>query len=431
MPNLRISALCLALLAAGAGPSASAASGDSMVLAQAAPAGQETPVGQDTPAPQARQRGPLPPLPPAKTAIGTELPTPGIPGEPKSSPAQPDTTSVETAAAVSADSLDTASSVADSTVAWRSPPIAQEDTTLTSGVPPEDAVPLGVSTTAAVTGAAQATAATPGVSVPGVPQLSAPQPTPAPAELAAPSTKLVEERSLFNVSTDNLRTMKLVIDDQFNLRGMVYGEEQGYLRILEADNNGDFREVWKSPILNSPVRGVFVDNLDGDGDTEIVAYTADGSIYIYDYTTHERIFRTPEGQYRRINCMVVANVDSDPQLELLFIAGRSVGGNDTAAGNLIQFDTVNQFEEWTSSELYTATDMAFGNVDSDDEPEIVLNTGEILSFRFKDIKWKSPQGFGDRLYLIDLDSDGILELVCETDDTYIRVFDIDQRREKW
>ena len=132
--------------------------------------------------------------------------------------------------------------------------------------------------------------------------------------------------------------------------------------------------------------------------------------------------------------MVVENMDDDPQLELFFIGvkpGQGQSGSGESAGNLIQFDTKTLFDEWTSPNLWTATDMLIGNVDNDPEPEIILNTGEILNFRFKDVEWKSPDGFGNRLYLIDLDDDNILELVTEYGESYVRIFDIDSRQEKW
>jgi hypothetical protein len=248
------------------------------------------------------------------------------------------------------------------------------------------------------------------------------------------STQLLEELSIFNVATSNFRTMKVIIDDNYNLRGMVYGDGRGYIRLLEADNNGKFKEVWKSPPLNSVIRGLFIRDLDGNGDSEIVAYTVNGNIYIYGYNSHDLIYKTPEGTYQNINCMVVANMDRDPQMELFFIGVRPGTGqpdNGEPAGNLIQFDTKTQFDEWTSSELYTATDMLVGNVDTDSEPEIILNTGEILSIRFKNVKWKSTVDFGSRLYLIDMDDDGILELVTEYDESYVRIIDVDQRQEKW
>ena len=253
------------------------------------------------------------------------------------------------------------------------------------------------------------------------------------------SSNLMEELNIYNVPTANFRTMKQIIDDNYNLRGMVYGEEKGYIHILEADDNGNFHEVWKSPPLNSPVRGLFVRDLDNDGEIEIITYTVNGNIYIYGYQSHDLIYKTPEGTYQSIKCMMIENMDRDPQLELFFIGVKpgteSVQGGELI-GNLIQFDSKTQFEEWTSSDMYAATDMLFGNVDSDSEPEIILNTGEILGFRFKDIKWKIEDSLlgnwrNNRLYLIDLDDDGILELVIECDQSYIRIIDVDQRQEKW
>ncbi|MCD6308448.1 MAG: hypothetical protein J7M24_05575, partial [Candidatus Latescibacteria bacterium] len=240
----------------------------------------------------------------------------------------------------------------------------------------------------------------------------------------------MEELNLLNVPTANLRTMKFVIDDLYRLNGMAYGEEQGYVRILEADSDGNFSEVWKSPPTNSPIRGVFVDDLDGNKSTEIVAYTADGNFFIYGYESHDLLYRTPEGTYQNINCMAIFDIDSDPQKELIFIGVKPGAGGDSA-GNLIQFDPVSQFEEWSSTDLYTATDMLIGNVDTDPDAEIIFNTGEILNSRFKNVEWKSTIQLGSRLYLIDMDSDGILELVTEYGESFIKIIDVDKRTEKW
>lgn len=252
--------------------------------------------------------------------------------------------------------------------------------------------------------------------------------------MAKKNLKIMEELSLYNVSTGNLRTMKFVIDEEYNLRSLVYGEELGYIRILRADNEGNFRETWKSPPLNSPVRGIFVEDLEGDGETEIIAYTSDGNFFIYGYDSHDLKYRTPDGTYNNINCMLIANMDNSPELELFFIGIKpgdvqSEGGQPV--GSLIQFDPISQFEEWISQEKYSATDMLIGNVDNDPDLEIILNTGEILDSKFKDLEWQSTITFGSRLYLIDLDDDGILELVTEYDQSYVRIIDVDQRQEKW
>jgi len=247
-------------------------------------------------------------------------------------------------------------------------------------------------------------------------------PKPEPSKKKKSSDTYREEMSLFNVSSANLRTMKVIIDEQYNLVGMVYGEERGFIRILTADNQGNFTETWKSPPLNSAVRGIFVENLDHAGEAEIAAYTADGNIFIYGFDSHDLKYRTPEGTYQGIACMCIANLDNNPELEILFI---------TSKGKMVQFDPKTKFEQWSSSDTYLATDMIIGNVDNDKDAEIILNTGEILNSRFKTVKWKSDVKFGDRMYLIDMDDDGILELVTEYEKQYVRIFDIDQRREKW
>ncbi len=255
------------------------------------------------------------------------------------------------------------------------------------------------------------------------------QTLPPPGEL-----EIMEELSVYNVPTGNTRTMKFIIDEQYNLRYMIYGEELGYIHVLSADYEGNFREVWKSPSLNAPVRGVFLDDLENDGEAEIIAYTADGNFFIYGFESHDLKYRTQDRTYISINCMLIANMDSSPEKELLFIAvkpGEEDSQDGQPVGNLIQFDAISQFEEWTSQEKYSATDMIIGNVDNDPEPEIILNTGEILSSQFKDLEWQSNIAFGSRLYLIDLDDDGILELVTEYDESYVRIFDVDQRQEKW
>ncbi|MFC1608325.1 hypothetical protein ACFL47_10185 [Candidatus Latescibacterota bacterium] len=235
-----------------------------------------------------------------------------------------------------------------------------------------------------------------------------------------------EEISLFNVSTDNIHTVKTIIDDDFNLRGMVYGEEKGFIRLFEADEDGNFNEVWKSPPLSGPVRELFVDDIDKDGETEIIAYTSQGNIFIYGYQSHAMEYRTPENTYEGISCMIVADLDSDEQLELFFLASQP-----GMPGRLIQFDPKSQFEEWTSTREFQATDMVAGNVDADSDIEIILNSGEILSSSFKNVKWECDIPLGDRLYLIDLDSDGMLELISEYEQTYVRIIEVDERRERW
>ena len=360
----------------------------------------------------------LPPPPPMKNVITTEKPVRSIPSGVLPRTGQEAPAQQQAPQSPPADQGKTPAATGTSA----------QTQTAAAGVPagavvPSIPVPGGAASSA---GAARPAAGADSSALAIVPpQKKQPQPAQAPKPEPARkkgSETYREEKSIFNVPTANLRTMKVIIDDQYNLVGMVYGEERGFIRVLSADNQGNFTETWKSPPLNSLVRGIFVENLDRVGEAEIIAYTADGNIFIYGYDTHDLKYRTPEGTYPGIKCMAIANLDNTPELEMLFI---------TSEGKMVQFDPKTKFEQWRSSDTYTATDMVIGNVDNDKEPEIILNTGEVLNMQFKTVKWKSDVKFGERLYLIDLDGDDILELVTEYEEQYVRIFDIDQRREKW
>jgi hypothetical protein len=118
--------------------------------------------------------------------------------------------------------------------------------------------------------------------------------------------------------------------------------------------------------------------------------------------------------------MAVANVDSDPQQEIVFCAD----------AHLHMYDSVTQFLEWESNEEFEAQDMEIGDVDEDGQIELILNTGYVLDVRFRDLEWQTER-FGDRIALFDVDEDGVLELIGEFSDHMIRIYDMDLRREKW
>ncbi|MHB9027514.1 MAG: hypothetical protein ACYC9O_01965 [Candidatus Latescibacterota bacterium] len=363
---------------------------------QAQPAQLAAPSG-NAPAAAKPDSVPLPPLPPMRNIITTEKPIKGSP-----------------AGVTPGKQIGTAAGEAANAPA-------------PEGQPPAVSATQTAAMSAAAKGKLGAAGADSGAVAILPPQGRQPQAPPRSAQPQKKKTSEVfrEELSLFNAPTAGLRTSKMILDDDYNLMGMVYGEQLGFIRILEADNSGNFSESWKSPPLNSEVRGIFVENLDRIGEAEIVAYTLDGNIFIYGYDSRELKYKSPEGTYQGINCMLVANLDTSPELELLFI---------TKAGKMIQFDSVTRFEEWTSTDTYEATDMVYGNVDNDRNMELILNTGEILNFQFKSVKWKMDAAHirpNSRLYLIDMDNDNILELVVEYDQQYVRFFDIDQRREKW
>jgi len=215
-----------------------------------------------------------------------------------------------------------------------------------------------------------------------------------------------------------LDAMKVLCEDDSGL-WLVYGDRRGLLHILQQKRRG-FAEVWDSRSLGAPIAGVFVEDVDLDDADEIVVYTLRGGLYYFDAERYDVIWQNSEVEFQSMTCMTIENVDDDPQKELIFCAD----------GYLYIYDAKNLFEEWRSDQEFSAQDIAVADVDGDSALEIVLNTGFVLDARFRDMEWQAPEPFGERMWLLDVDDDRIPEVIGESLDKTLNVFDIDLKQEK-
>ncbi|MEW6752438.1 MAG: hypothetical protein AB1505_15850 [Candidatus Latescibacterota bacterium] len=201
---------------------------------------------------------------------------------------------------------------------------------------------------------------------------------------------------------------------------LVMGDAQGLLHVLEERGPG-FEEVWRSAYLEGAVSGVCVADVNVDDLLEIVVFTDRGRIHYFDAADYHVLWSSPPTAYARFSAHTVANVDDDPQPEFVLCT----------AGRLVVYDGHEHYEQWRSEEANLATtDILVANVDGDEDLEIVLNDGYVFSARFRNLEWQSPEPFGERLGVLDLDGDGVLEVVGEFNGRFLRVFDIDLRRQK-
>lgn len=215
---------------------------------------------------------------------------------------------------------------------------------------------------------------------------------------------------------DNLRTLGEVD----GVKRLVLGDANGRVHIFEGGDN-TFSEVWVSEYMEGAIGGVFVVDVNDDELDEIVVFTDQGRIYYIGSVDYRVIWSNPPGEYEHITSQIIYNIDDDPQPELLFCAD----------GHLIVYDGRDQYEQWRSDQSnLTAREILIGDVDGDGEKELVLNDGYVFDARFFDLEWQSPESFGERLGLLDIDEDGIPELIGEFQGRYLRIFDIDLRREK-
>jgi hypothetical protein len=242
------------------------------------------------------------------------------------------------------------------------------------------------------------------------------------------------------------------IIDREDDRRILFGDRQG--QIHAARFEGDrFKEEWVSRPLKSAIAELFVGDVDADGKLEIVAYSEFGDIAIYRSGDYRLAWQSTDDMYATISAMAMADVDEDPQLELVYCAEqksevdayrpRSRGNVDEMErqrendiSRLHIFDCKNLFVEWDSEPGLAARSILVADMDDDGIQEIVLNSGFVVDATYRNIEWRYPDGFGNKLGAADVDGDGILELVGEyTSPTrprrFLRFFDVDHQTESF
>jgi hypothetical protein len=213
---------------------------------------------------------------------------------------------------------------------------------------------------------------------------------------------------------------KVIPLDSLGAWGIMYADAYGKLHLLKATPRG-WKLEWEVTNLGTKIRKFFIKDLDANGIPEIIIATVDGRILVYSMESYQNIWENLEDNFSSFEAIEVANVDSDPQLEFVYLAG----------GYLYIVDGMSKSRQWVSQRMFNASEIVVGNVDKDPQMEIILNSGIIIDSRFYnvEVEWEKP--FGDRITLYDINNDGIPEIIGEFSDYSLRIFDVYARREVW
>jgi hypothetical protein len=247
--------------------------------------------------------------------------------------------------------------------------------------------------------------------------------------VVAVSSSCLGESQSIDLTAEGLATMS----EAYRFFLVLGGTEESPLRYIYADvaahlhayavKNGRSELEWETASLGSPVTSLFLTDVDANGTKDIMVSTARGRIIVYDAVDFERTHENFLDRFESISCMTSANLDNDPQEEVIFIA----------EGLLNIYDGKNVALEWRSPSKFQATELVVGNVDDDPQPEIILNSGEIVDSRFYTIEpSKLDSGvFGTRIRLFDMNGDGHPEIVGDTPGFALRIYDVYAQREIW
>lgn len=200
-------------------------------------------------------------------------------------------------------------------------------------------------------------------------------------------------------------------------------------RFMYADNDhihvyhvkkDEVVEDWQTT-LGTRASSLFTTDIEKDGETEIVIGTRNGRVLIYSAKNYDLLWENLQDRFESVEAMTSANIDRDPQDELIILA----------EGILYIYDGVSKAIEYQTIRQYEAQEIILGNVDDDPQLEIILNSGFIIDSQFFNVEYEADARFGDRIKLLDINNDGYPEIIGQTTDFTLRVFDVYAQRELW
>ena len=211
----------------------------------------------------------------------------------------------------------------------------------------------------------------------------------------------------FGGDLHEMRSFRTLPSEDGEGHRVVYGDRFGRVHVLRYQDDR-FVEEWVGKPLLSSIAEVLVTDIDADGALEIVAYTVEADVAIYSTDDYALEWRMRRHEYRAMATLLVANVDDDPQQEMIFI-GRAKGRPPSKdpgrlpLGWVYVYDFVDELEENRSQEVLFGTDMLLADLDDDGRTELALNTGVVIDIQSLQIESRFEPC--KRIAYLDLDCD--------------------------
>jgi len=86
--------------------------------------------------------------------------------------------------------------------------------------------------------------------------------------------------------------------------------------------------------------------------------------------------------------------------------------------------------QWSSTGTFQPVRIRAGDVDADGRAEMVLSDGQVLDAATGLREWLASLGFGTNFELLDIDGDGVPEIIGQSPGRALRVWDARVRSER-
>ncbi|MFN0057907.1 MAG: FG-GAP repeat domain-containing protein [Planctomycetota bacterium] len=184
----------------------------------------------------------------------------------------------------------------------------------------------------------------------------------------------------------------------------------------------DLQHIYFSEIYTENIASLVIANVDSDDDLDIVVAVGT-QVLAYDGSSFEIVssFTAAAGTIRGI---ALRDIDGDGGTEIAAIGTAGLAIHDVITGSV----------EFLAPTL-VGTDCAIGNVDTDSSLEIAIANGvnplRVLDYETGQIQWTYNFTFGARVRVADVDGDGLDEIVAVRNQNRVLVLDADLQARKY
>lgn len=191
-----------------------------------------------------------------------------------------------------------------------------------------------------------------------------------------------------------------------------------YWYALRHTPSGNYEQVWSSPFSSTGVVAIEVGDLLPDAGPEIVTVESNARVTIYDQATKvvRAQFQAASGATSGLR---LHDFGGDGLQELLLTSATTLY-EYSGAGALL----------FTRAGIGGA-DLCVGQMDGDPSLEIATTDGRVLDWASNTIQCTRANGFGFRVEAVDIDADGMQELVFADSWSFLWAFDVDTCLPKW